>query len=486
MRNPRDFFQPLAIDAPEPPREIPFKPSRMIHFFDASNEKMRAKVPDMAKQADILLGNLEDAIPVDKKVPAREGLIEVGKEVDFGDTQLWTRVNALESPWVLDDLTQLVTEIGDKLEVIMVPKVEGPWDIHYVDRLLAQLEAKAKLEKPLLVHAILETSLGVVNLEEIATASPRMQGMSFGPADLAASRRMKTTRVGGGHPGYRVIEDPDPDDPEAPRATAQQDPWHYSIARMVDACTSAGILPFYGPYGDIKDVQGCETQFRAAFLLGCVGAWSLHPVQIEIAKKVFSPPAGRGAVRQEGARGDPGRRRRPHDRRQDAGRRHLEAVQGDGDARRDARQEGPGAGRGLRDQGVSEPFRHRLRVRYNECDPQGVVFNANYLTYFDLTMGELWRELGGYQAMVDAGVDMVVAEATIRYLAPLRFDDELELVARIRRLGDTSMTTELVIEDGGEPAAEGELRHVFIETGAGRTAPIPDAIRAGLARYATR
>ena len=113
--------------------------------------------------------------------------------------------------------------------------------------------------------------------------------MSFGPADLAASRRMKTTRVGGGHPGYRVIEDPDPDDPEAPRATAQQDPWHYSIARMVDACTSAGILPFYGPYGDIKDVEGCETQFRAAFLLGCVGAWSLHPVQIEIAKKVFSP-----------------------------------------------------------------------------------------------------------------------------------------------------------------------------------------------------
>jgi malyl-CoA/(S)-citramalyl-CoA lyase len=290
MRNPRDFFKPLAIDAPEPAREIPFKPSRMIHFFDASNEKMRSKVPEMAQQADILLGNLEDAISADKKVPAREGLIEVAKEVDFGPTQLWTRVNSLESPWVLDDLTQLVTEIGEQLEVIMIPKVEGAWDIHYVDRLLAQLEAKAKLQRPLLIHAILETSLGVVNLEEIATASPRMQGMSFGPADLAASRRMKTTRVGGGHPGYRVIEDPDPDDPEKQRATAQQDPWHYSIARMVDACTSAGILPFYGPYGDIKDTEGCETQFRAAFLLGCVGAWSLHPVQIEIAKKVFSPP----------------------------------------------------------------------------------------------------------------------------------------------------------------------------------------------------
>jgi len=289
VRNPRDFLKPLAVDAPEPLREIPFKPSRMIHFLDFSNEKMAAKAPEIARQTDILLGNLEDAVPVDRKEAAREGLIGVARDADLGGTALWTRVNSLESPWVLDDLTQLVTEIGDRLEVIMVPKVEGPWDIHYVDRLLAQLEAKARLERPILVHAILETPQGVVNLEEIATASPRMQGMSFGPADLAASRRMKMTRVGGGHPGYRVIEDPSPDDPDAPRATAQQDPWHYSIARMVDACTSAGILPFYGPYGDIRDTQGCETQFRAAFLLGCVGAWSLHPAQIEIAKRVFSP-----------------------------------------------------------------------------------------------------------------------------------------------------------------------------------------------------
>ena len=282
-------MKPLAIGAPEPAAEIPFGPSRMIHFLDFSNEKMAAKASDIAKTTDILLGNLEDAVPVDRKEAARDGFVKAAKEMDFGETSLWTRVNDLASPWVLDDLTEIVTQAGDAVDVIMVPKVEGAWDIHYVDRLLAQLEAKAKVERPILIHAILETSQGVVNLEEIATASPRMQGMSFGPADLAASRRMKTTRVGGGHPGYRVIEDPNPDDEEAPRATAQQDPWHYSIARMVDACTSAGILPFYGPYGDIKDVAGCETQFRAAFLLGCVGAWSLHPVQIEIAKKVFSP-----------------------------------------------------------------------------------------------------------------------------------------------------------------------------------------------------
>jgi malyl-CoA/(S)-citramalyl-CoA lyase len=286
MRNPRDFAKPLAVGAPDPVLEIPVTPSRMIHFFDPSNAKIVGKLPDLAQKADILLGNLEDAVTVENKEAARAGLVRVGREVNLGETALWTRVNALESPWALDDITTLVTEIGHRLSVIMVPKVEGPWDIHYVDRLLAQLEARAGLEQPILVHAILETSLGVANLEEIAQASPRMQGMSFGPADLAASRRMKTTRVGGGHPGYRVLADPDGD---GPRASTQQDLWHYSLARMVDACAGAGILPFYGPYGDIKDVEGCEAQFRSAFLLGCVGAWSLHPVQIEIAKKVFSP-----------------------------------------------------------------------------------------------------------------------------------------------------------------------------------------------------
>jgi acyl-CoA thioester hydrolase len=132
---------------------------------------------------------------------------------------------------------------------------------------------------------------------------------------------------------------------------------------------------------------------------------------------------------------------------------------------------------------VSEPFRHGLRVRYNECDPQGVVFNANYLTYFDLTMTELWRELGGYQAMVDSGVDMVVGEANIRYRAALRFDDEFEARATIARLGETSMTTEIELLRGDETIVEGTLRHVFIESGGGPTAPIPESIRAGLAKY---
>jgi malyl-CoA/(S)-citramalyl-CoA lyase len=190
---------------------------------------------------------------------------------------------------VLDDLTTLVTEIGDKLDVIMVPKVQGAEDIHYVDRLLAQLEAKAGLQRPILVHAILETARGVANIEEICAASPRMQGLSLGPADLAADRRMKTTRVGGGHPGYLVRQDPVGGDITGDRTIYQQDLWHYTIARMVDACAMHGLYPYYGPFGDIADVVACEDQFRNAFLLGCVGAWSLHPKQIEIANRVFSP-----------------------------------------------------------------------------------------------------------------------------------------------------------------------------------------------------
>src|SRR4051812_38487439 len=294
MRSAKDFFAPLAVGAPAPLREIPARPSRAIHFFDPSNEKMASKIPDLVGHVDVLLGNLEDAIKADNKVAAREGLVTIAQSTaDLGGpsapTQLWTRINSLDSPWVLDDLTTLVPEIGDELDVIMVPKVQGAEDIHYVDRLLAQLEARAGLTEPLLVHAILETARGVANVEEICGASPRMQGLSLGPADLAADRRMKTTRVGGGHPGYVVRGDRDVDNPETPRPSYQQDLWHYTIARMVDACAAHGIYPYYGPFGDIADTVACEDQFRNAYLLGCVGAWSLHPRQIEIANRVFSP-----------------------------------------------------------------------------------------------------------------------------------------------------------------------------------------------------
>jgi len=286
QRTPAKFFEPLAIGAPEPMREKPARLERMIHFVPGHNEKIRAKAPELARQVDVLLGNLEDAIPADAKDAARQGMIELGAS-DLGDAALWTRINCLNSPWALDDVLQIVPAIGNRLDVIMLPKVEGPWDIHYLDQLLAQLEAKAGVSRPIMIHAILETAEGVNNVEAIAGASPRMHGMSLGPADLAASRRMKTTRVGGGHPAYGVLADSGEDG--AARGFFQQDLWHYTIGRMVDACAAHGLEAFYGPFGDFSDNEACEAQFRNAFLQGCVGAWTLHPNQIAIAKRVFSP-----------------------------------------------------------------------------------------------------------------------------------------------------------------------------------------------------
>jgi malyl-CoA/(S)-citramalyl-CoA lyase len=289
MKLPRDFYKALALGAPAPWRELPVRLERMIHFVPPHVEKLRAKVPELVRQVDVVLGNLEDAIPADAKEAARRGFIAMAQAVDFGATGLWTRINALNSPWVLDDVVEIVAAVGRKLDVVMLPKVEGPWDIHYLDQLLAQLEARHGVDKPILIHAILETAQGVNNVEAIATASPRMHGMSLGPADLAASRAMKTTRVGGGHPDYKVIADADG---SGARAAFQQDLWHYTLGKMVDACAAAGIKPFYGPFGDFSDPDACEAQFRNAFLMGCVGAWSLHPSQIAIAKRVYSPDPG--------------------------------------------------------------------------------------------------------------------------------------------------------------------------------------------------
>jgi malyl-CoA/(S)-citramalyl-CoA lyase len=290
MKLPRNFYQPLAIGAPMPPRHLPLRLERMIHFVPPHIEKVRARVPDLVREVDVVLGNLEDAVPADAKEAARSGFIAMAQACDFGETGLWTRINALNSPWVLDDICQIIAAVGQKLDVIMLPKVEGEWDIHYLDRLLAQLEAKYAIEKPILIHAILETAQGVNNVAAIATASPRMHGISLGPADLAASRAMKTTRVGGGHPDYKVLADIEI--AGAPRAAFQQDLWHYTIAKMVDACAAAGIKAFYGPFGDFADGAACEAQFRNAFLLGCAGAWTLHPSQVPIAKRVFSPDPG--------------------------------------------------------------------------------------------------------------------------------------------------------------------------------------------------
>ena len=286
MRAPRDFFAPLAIGAPEPLREIPKPLSRMLHFFDPSNARMVVKVSELAPRVDVLVGNLEHAVDAANKSAARAGLVELARTAELGDTALWTRINNLGSPWALDDLCTLVTEAGNRIDVIMVPKVNGPEDVHYLDRLLAQLEVKGSVGRPVLLHPIVETPGGVAQFEQIAQASPRVQGMSFSTADLARNRHARTTQSGRGHPDYLVR-----DDPGSARATYQQDMWHYTLSRMVDACVDAGISPYMGPFGDLRDLVGCKDQFRSAHLLGCVGTWTLHPSQIEVAREVFGPDA---------------------------------------------------------------------------------------------------------------------------------------------------------------------------------------------------
>ncbi len=343
MKLPRNFFKPLAIGAPAPLRELPVRLERMIHFVPPHIEKVRAKVPELVDQVDVVLGNLEDAIPADAKEAARAGFIAMAKASDFGATGLWTRINALNSPWVLDDICEIVAAIGHKLDVIMLPKVEGAWDIHYLDQLLAQLEAKHAVKKPILIHAILETAEGVNNVAAIATASPRMHGISLGPADLAASRAMKTTRVGGGHPDYKVLADAGAPGCAARSLSAGSVALHdrqngrclrrrrhqavlWPVRRFRRRRRLRGAIPQRLPDGlrrrlDAAPEPGADRQAR-----------------------VFARSGG-SRLRQEDHCRHAGRHRRGDDRRQDAGRRHLEAGQGAGRPRPARRREGPRNGR---------------------------------------------------------------------------------------------------------------------------------------------
>ncbi|MSY17733.1 MAG: CoA ester lyase [Actinobacteria bacterium] len=287
MRSIRAALQPLALGAPSPPVQLPAQPSRSIHVFDPSNPRMVEKLPALAHQADVLLANLEDGIRPDQKAAARQSLVAIANNLDRGNAQLWVRVNGLDAPWFLDDMLTLTSEACDRIDVYMLPKVQGPEDIEFADRLLAQLEARAGAHRPILVHALLESALGISNVDAICGASLRLQGVSIGPADLAADRRMKTTRVGGGHPDYLVRADSDEAQPS--RATYLQDLWHYTVSRVVDACAAHGVAPIIGPFGDIHDHVGCEDHFRRASVMGCAGGWTLHPSQLPIAERVFSP-----------------------------------------------------------------------------------------------------------------------------------------------------------------------------------------------------
>ena len=344
MKLPRNFFKPLAIGAPPPLRELPVRLERMIHFVPPHIEKVRAQGAG-ADRAGRRGARQSRGRHSGRRQGggARAASSQMAKACDFGATGLWTRINALNSPWVLDDVTEIVGAVGDKLDVVMLPKVEGAWDIHYLDQLLAQLEAKHGVKKPILIHAILETAEGVNNVDAIATRLAaharhqprpgRSRRLARDEDDARRRRPSRNTRCWPMRPATRR------------RARAfQQDLWHYTIAKMVDACAAAGIKPFYGPFGDFSDRAACEAQFRNAFLMGCAGAWTLHPSQVADRQARVLARSGRSRVRQEDHRRHAGRHRRGHDRRQDAGRRHLEAGQGAGRSRPPGRRQGPGHG----------------------------------------------------------------------------------------------------------------------------------------------
>ena len=287
MVSNRNFYNKLAVGAPTPEKELENNLERVIHFFPPHIKNVIDKLPEITKESDVILGNLEDGISPKDKIKARESLAKIGQQLDLSGTGLWTRVNSIDSPWFLDDISYLIENLGNKLDVIMLPMINDENEILFADRYIALNEAKFNLTKQIKIHVILETAEGVMNVEKLARSSPRLHGFSLGPADLAASRGMKTIRVGGGHPDYGVHGDRDINNKN--RKFYQQDLWHYSLSKMIDACAANGIKPFFGPFGDFDDPEGCESQFRNSFILGCSGAWSLHPSQITIAKRVFSP-----------------------------------------------------------------------------------------------------------------------------------------------------------------------------------------------------
>ena len=287
MTHGRKFYEPLADGAPKPKIDLSNELERVIHFFPPHLKKVTDKLDEIAKKADVILGNLEDGIAPKDKINARKEFAKKSKKLNLKNTSLWTRVNSISSKWFLDDISFLIKELGNTLDVIMLPMISTPEEILFADRIIALNEAENKLKKQIKIHIILETAEGVMNVESLAACSPRLHGFSLGPADLAASRGMKTVRVGGSHPDYGILTDPK--EKTSKREFLQQDLWHYSLSKMIDACASNNIKAFFGPYGDFDDPEGCEQEAIAVKNMGFTGKACIHPSQVDIINKAFEP-----------------------------------------------------------------------------------------------------------------------------------------------------------------------------------------------------
>ncbi|MEM7269324.1 MAG: CoA ester lyase [Pseudomonadota bacterium] len=261
----------------------PARPNRCQLFGPGSRpaifEKMAASV------ADVINLDLEDSVAPADKPQARKNIIEAVNDIDWGGKSLSVRINGLDTEFWHHDVVELIEKTGDRLDLIMIPKVGNAKDIYAVDAVVSAAEMVAKKTKKIGFEVIIETAAGAQNVDEIAAASPRMQSMSFGVADYAASMGMAVTGIGGTQDEYYMLANGED------RAISMADPWHYPITRMVAACRQHGVLPVDGPFGDFGDDEGYLAQAKRSATLGCVGKWAIHPKQVALANEVFTPPA---------------------------------------------------------------------------------------------------------------------------------------------------------------------------------------------------
>ncbi len=238
-------------------------------------------------KADAVFLDLEDAVAPDQKVQARRNVIEALNEVDWGDKTLTVRVNGLDTHYMYRDVIDVIEQGGERLDLIMLPKVGTAADVYAVDMLVTQCEAAIGRTRRIGFSHIIETALGMANVHEIAGASKRNEALHFGVADYAASTRARTTNIGGPNPAYAVLTD---QAEGAPRERHWGDMWHYALARMVVAARAHGLRPIDGPFGDFSDADGYRAAAERAAALGCEGKWAIHPSQIALANEVMSPP----------------------------------------------------------------------------------------------------------------------------------------------------------------------------------------------------
>ncbi len=256
----------------------PARPNRCQLFGPGSNTKLFAKMA--ASAADVINLDLEDSVAPTDKDMARANVIEALNTVDWGNKYMSVRINGLDTPYWYRDVVDLLEQAGDRLDQIMIPKVGCAEDVYAVDALVTAIEAAKGRAKPISFEVIIESAAGIAHVEAIAAASPRLQAMSLGAADFAASMGMQTTGIGGTQENYYMLHD---------GAKHWSDPWHWAQTAIVAACRTHGVLPVDGPFGDFSDDEGYIAQAKRSATLGMVGKWAIHPKQIALANKVFTP-----------------------------------------------------------------------------------------------------------------------------------------------------------------------------------------------------